>query len=546
MQLDFVPSTQMFTLRVPRASGRVEEIMQASGWDFSQPASTVRDALLFTPESYAAAEFFEFATERAAHELQAINHGVQESWRQESGAHIKCPADQELWPFQKAGIEYALRRRNTLIGDQPGLGKTAQAICFANEIAAKRVLVLCPANIRLQWAKNIRRWTTMAWPYVVYPILRGGHGVHPSAAWTVVSYDLARTPAIAAALAKGIYDLLVLDEAHYCKTIDAGRTRSVFGGGANRTAEPLASRAGAILALTGTPLPNRPREAYTLARGLCWDSIDMMSEDSFTRRFNPTMRREKVTADGRTVVFNDERTGRHGELQARLRSNFMVRRQKRDVLTQLKLPVFDIVQVEETAAIKQALAAESMLEIDPENLEGADAVVLGDIATVRRLMGVAIAPQAADYVEMVLDGGEDKIVLFAYHHQVMDILEARLRKYGVVRVDGAVSPQKKQKLVDLFRTEKRIRVFLGQMVSVGTGTDGLQDVCSHAIFAEADWVPGNNQQAVDRLDRGGQTRTVQADFLVAAGSFSERVLATALRKLKTTHAALDKRERKYG
>ena len=61
--------------------------------------------------------------------------------------------------------------------------------------------------------------------------------------WTIVSYELARTEAIAKALAKGYYDVIILDEAHYLKTIDSRRTRAVFGGGKDRTFEPLASRA---------------------------------------------------------------------------------------------------------------------------------------------------------------------------------------------------------------------------------------------------------------------------------------------------------------
>lgn len=67
---------------------------------------------------------------------------------------MACPCDQELWGFQRADVAYALRRKSTLIGDQPGLGKTPVAICFANEIKAKRVLVVCPASIRLRQRKT--------------------------------------------------------------------------------------------------------------------------------------------------------------------------------------------------------------------------------------------------------------------------------------------------------------------------------------------------------------------------------------------------------
>lgn len=546
MKLEWNSYKGVFVLRVPRDPRNplmVKNIMDDHGFDFSVPDSTPQEAVMFTREPYAAAAFFEYATPDAAHQLVVITTQIEASRRPESKGHIKCPDDEELAPFQIAGVEYALARQNTLFGDVPGLGKTPEAICFANEIGAKRVLVICPANIRLQWAKAIRRWTTMGWPYDVYPILHGKHGVHPTAAWNIVSYDLAHTPTVGKALARGRYDLLILDEAHYLKTIDTRRTRAIFGGGEDRVFEAIAARAGAVVALTGTPLPNRPREAYTLARGLCFDAIDWMSEDSFRQRFNPSRRVE--LPDGRMAV--DERSGRHSELQARLRGNFMVRREKYGPegvgkqLGLLHLPSFDIVHVTPDAAVKRALAAESLLGIDPEDLEGADIATIGAIATVRRQMGVAMAPLVAEYVDMLLEGGEEKLLVFAHHIEVLDILQRKLERWGCCRIDGRVGAQAKQRLVDGWVKDKDMQVMIGNMQSMGTGTDGLQAVAHHALFAEPDWVMGVNQQAVDRIDRAGQDVQVQADFLVAPGSFGEKVLASALRKGQTVHKALDAR-----
>lgn len=543
MQLDYVRKTGLYTLWVPRGEADPRTLMVEHGLDFSAPASTPEVACLFTAEPYAAVGFWDYATPAAKDTLLRLRTEIEASWRKESNAHIKVPADEELAPFQKAGVEFALRRTNTLIGDVPGLGKTPMAVAIANEMSARRVLVLCPANIRLQWIKAIRRWSTMAYPFVAYPILNGKHGVHPSANWTVVSYDLARTEAIGKALAKGEYDLLILDEGHYLKEIDSQRTRAVFGGGKEPKFEALAERAASIVALTGTPLPNRPREAYTLARGLAWDAIDWMSEDSFRHRFNPSMKRE--TDEGK--IYIDERAGREGELQARLRSNFMVRREKYGPngvgyqLGMVHMPEFDIISMEETRAVKQALAAEKLLDIDPEDLEGADVEIMGQIATVRRMMGEALAPQVADYVEMLLEGGEDRILVFAHHKSVVGYIVNRLARWGVTQIDGSDGAVRKQKKVDEWIADPNKHLMVGNMQSMGTGTDGLQAVAHRAVFAEPDWVMGTNQQAVDRLDRGGQTVKVLADFCVAPGSFSERVLATALRKGQTTHKALDRR-----
>ena len=216
----------------------------------------------------------------------------------------------------------------------------------------------------------------------------------------------------------------------------------------------------------------------------------------------------------------------------------MVRHLKREVMPQLKMPIYDIIQLEETGPVKQALEAERLLDIDPEQLEGADMTALGHIAVVRRMMGIALAPQIAQYVDMVIDGGEEKLVLFCWHIEVANMLEKALHKRGVIRVSSVADKFNK---VQQFIKDPNKHIILGNTLTLGTGTDGLQEVCSHAILAEPDWVNGNNEQAFDRLDRGGQTRTVQGDIRVAPGSFAEKILASALRKNQITHKALDRR-----
>lgn len=561
MILDFVAKTGAYTLRVPRAqSEKIQSLIKVHGFDFSMTASTAETAILFTKEPYAAAAFVKYGTDAAKAQLAIMAAMIADSWSPDSDAHIRCPADEELMPFQRASVVYALKRRNTLVADQPGLGKTPIAICFANEIRAKRVLVICPANIRDQWVKRIRRWSVMQWPYIVYPIYQSRHGVHPQAHWTVVSYDLAGTAAIGAALAAGTYDLVILDEAHYLKTVDAHRTRAIFGDrtgwcrkvehadekhpkmitGWTKLFPALASRCGAVLALTGTPLPNRPREAYVIAKNLCFDAIDFMTEDAFTERFNPVARLTGERNDGTEYTYTREEVGRASELQSRLRANFMVRHLKRDVLPQLKIPRYDLVYVDETSAVKQALEAEGMLDIDFSLLEKHDIEAMGVWAVVRHQMGVAIAPQVAEYAAMCLDGGEEKLVIFAWHKAVLDILQERLSKFGVVRIDGSTSGLQRAARVKAFVENPATQIIMGNTMALGLGTDDLQKVCDHVLLAEPDPVPGSNEQAVDRLDRIGQKGTVQADFFVAPKSILEKILASSLRKRHNTHEALDK------
>jgi SWI/SNF-related matrix-associated actin-dependent regulator of chromatin subfamily A-like protein 1 len=545
MILDYIPSTDTYTLKVSRRKEDPQRIMREHGLDLSLPRSTPDTALLFTQEPYAALSFFECGTPVATAQLFGLRAELARSWELSSSGHLAVPADKQLWPLQAAGVEYCLSRRHALIGDQPGVGKTAQAIVYCNERRARHVLVLCPANIRGQWAKQITAWSTMQWPYYIHIVATSARGVYPTGdrpGYNIVSYDLARSPVVFAALMRGSYDVLILDEAHYLKTGTSRRSRAVFGHHMQYANNPhIAQRSQHVLALTGTPLPNRPREAYTLARGLAFGAIDWQSEEAFRDKYNPINRRDVVGGDGKVRIISEERTGRHAELQNRLRVNFMVRRLKRDALPQLALPVYDIIQLEETGPVKEALHAERLLDIDPEHLEGADMSILGHVSAVRKQMGLALAPQVADYVDMLMFGGEEKLVVFGWHIEVLNLLQLRLAQYGLVRIDGSTSPAQRERAIEAFTKDPYTRIVLGNIQSMGVGTDGLQTVCNHALIAEPSWTPADNEQAFDRLDRGGQTRQVQGEIFCAPGSFAERILAAALRKMRVIHNAMDRR-----
>jgi SWI/SNF-related matrix-associated actin-dependent regulator 1 of chromatin subfamily A len=534
MKLDFT-SKGFFTLHAAHNEVDPWDIVGTHGLTYSRPSSLLsKEHVLFTKEPYAAVAFFDHAIPAARAQLAGIQQRIEASWAN-SGEVFPTPNGLELWPFQAGSVAYTLdcfnRGHGALVGDEPGLGKTEIAITTANAIGATRVLVICPASIRQQWADRIRLWSTIPRPLVGI-VTTSRRGIPPSSThhFTIVSYDLCRNKPILAALLTQRYDLLILDEGHYCKSGGSGRSQAIFGD------KGIASRARHVIALTGTPLPNRPTELFTLTKALCWDAIDWQTEHAFQQCYN--QRKTDVTPDGRPYVQDVQL--RSPELRARLRSNFMVRHLKRDVMTQLKLPVYDLVRVEETSSVKAALRAEGLLGIDPETLKTGDNVQFdGAVSTVRKEMGIAMAPQVADYAAMLFDGGEDKLVLFGWHIEVLDIYEQKLAKFGVVRVDGKSTNNQKDRAVKQFIADPDTRLIIGNTLTLGTGVDGLQHVASHVLIGEPDWVPGNTQQCIDRLDRGGQQRTVQADIFVAPESIAEKVLLTALRKLATITSTLD-------
>lgn len=547
MRLDYQPRTKFFTLFAPQADSQT--LMRDHGLDYSVPASTSAEACLITTEPYAAVAFGEFATAAARIELAAILAEIASSWSLVPAStawpdHLK-PDGRDPYPLQLADLEYALRRQHTLIADEPGVGKTPTAIMLANLLAFSgnheptrfRALAIVPASIRLQWAHRIREWSTIP-NTKISVVSTSSRGVPPTSSsihWTIMSYDCARSVPIYKAIMANHYDLLVIDEAHYLKSPTASRTRAVFG--ASDRGSYIASRASHILALTGTPIPNRPREAYVLAKALCFEAVDFFSERRFNERFNPRATREN--ARGRVVGVR-ETTGRYHELQARLRASFMVRHLFADAFPQLRLPVYDLVYADDTAPVRAALEAERLLDIDPDTFTF-DGKIDGAVSTARKLMGLALAPQVVQYVKMLHAGADDKIVVFAWHIEVMDILQKGLDKLGVVRVDGRTSETQKAKAVLAFQTDPTIGVILGNVLSLGTGTDGLQHASRRAVLAEPEWVSGNNEQCFKRLYRSGQTGQVLGDIFVARGSLAEHILGSSLRKGQVIHSTLDRR-----
>lgn len=531
-----------FILEVPKArKADIAALMAYRGLTFSTSASSSEKAILFANNPYALADL----ANGECVELASYKAAIDASRALDGTGTTRLPPGLELWDYQKATLDYLLARGGGINGDQPGLGKTPTSIAFCNEVEATRVLVIVPASVRIQWGEQIRRWSTV--PKVkVSVMLKVKDGIHPTAHYQVLSYDSARNPAIIKAISKYQWDVLICDEAHKMKNIDALTTRAILGNSkgeyhhGEHKIPAIGTYATHKLALTGTPLLNRPSEAFNLIRYFDHEAIDFMGWETFKNRYN--RQADVKTLSGKR--FRLESTSLETELQNRLRVHVMARHEKKDVLPMMKPPRYSIVHVDDDgAAIKTALDAEGMLGLSIEEIQTTkDFEILGHIAEARRLMGEAIAPQIVQYAADFLDGSDEKLAIFGWHISVLDILEAGLARYGTVRVDGSKNPKARQKAVDDFISLGNVRVFIGNIQAAGTGLDGLQTVCSRCYLAEPDWVPAQNEQAVSRLDRIGQENLVTAEIFVAPGSVSEKILVKALEKMNVIHRVLDNKE----
>lgn len=462
--------------------------------------------------------------------------------------------------YQHAGVEYQLERDHGIIGDAPGVGKSAEGVLLSNAIGARNTLVISPASLTLNWEREIWKWSTI--PNVsTYVVRKSSDGVNLEAHFAIMSYDMLRNPSILAAVLSQNWDHVILDEAHYLKDPQGNqRTKAVCGWMDRGSYVPgVCDVAGRITMLTGTLLPNQPIECYNAIRLVNHAAIDNASLADF-REFYYDLGEGMVRGfhdvklpDGRTVRRNEVHFSREvrnqprnlEDLQYRLRKHVMVRRLKEDVLHELPPKRWQFFPLSIDGATRKALAhpgwreVERMYEADPDDFDR-HIPIDGEVSTARRLLGEAKAPGVAAYVEDLLRSGRPKVLVSAWHHSVLEILAGKLGKYGLVYMDGSTSIGAKQKFVDKFQNDPGTRVGLGQMLPLGEGhtLTAAQD----GVAAEPWYSPGKNDQFLDRLHRRGQTGSVLGHVPVVPGTLDERILSTAIAKDQHIFAALDKRK----
>ncbi len=319
----------LYVLEVPMAQKKeIKKLMVYRGLTFSTSASSREKAVLFSANPYAIADL----ASPDDPQLGAYRTAIELSRALDGKGTRKLPPGKELWSYQKATLDYLLARNGGIDGDQPGLGKTPTSIAFCNEVEAQRVLCIVPASVRIQWGERIKEWSTI--PRVnVSVMLKVKDGIHPTANYQVISYEAARNPAIIRAIGKSRWHVMICDEAHKMKNIDALTTRAVIGNSrgeyqhGEERMPAISTYCDRSVALTGTPLLNRPSECYVLFRHFDWESIDFMNEADFKEKYN----RQAV---GKTIEgqrFTMESTSLELELQNRLRINVMARHEKKDV-----------------------------------------------------------------------------------------------------------------------------------------------------------------------------------------------------------------------
>ena len=431
-------------------------------------------------------------------------------------------------PHQTIGAEFLADRRVALLADEPRVGKTGAAILATDDTLASRVLIVTTASGRPVWVRGFRDWSAFDTPTrAVYGELGGLDGdLRLIVSWSEIAKH-------AEALGKVQWDVLILDESHYAKSPDTKRTQAVYGTfrGASR-GWGVCDAAARVWCLTGTPIPNAPNDLYPMLRALDGTRIeDVLKYEDFLHRYCIVKKKAISRYNKIDVVIG----GRNlEELKARL-DGFWLRRTQADV--GIRPPTFEMLPLH--------LSSQERKAVELAVPEGADILAAAEtgetksldiaLGTLRRLTGQIKAQKVAEVVKEEFEGGLDKIVLFAWHKDVMDKLAEALAVYGVVRVDGGTGPTARDDAVQKFQSGDA-RVFIGQIIAAGEAID--LSAAAELIFVETSFVPKDVKQASLRVTNHGQTRQTRVRVAALEGSIDEALQAVVIRKVSTNREVM--------
>jgi len=436
-----------------------------------------------------------------------------------------------LRPFQGAAVQYAVRARRTFLADEPGLGKTLQALASVEMDGAFPALIVCPASLRLNWLRETARWLPGRSARALdpdRPVLDGDV--------LVVSYDVLHR--LTEPLERCPPRALVLDEAHFCKNPSARRTEAALTIAGTLDEEAL------VLLLTGTPVVNRPEDLISQLR-----ILNRLEELGGQRRLTQAHR------DSRELQF----------LHTRLRRTCFVRRRKADVLQQLpdkqrvvvavsitNRAEYLAVQADVARWLRQQAEADArfLAEIEALPAPEREAAIRARgqeaeqrarraeaLVRVGKLALVAARGKlepAVEWIDAFLQSGE-KLVVFTRHRDIGDRLLESFPDAAIAT--GRIAADQRTQHIARFQEDPDCRLIICSLDAAGVGI--TLTAASNVTFLEMGWTPATHDQAEDRVHRIGQHNAVTAWYLLAADTIDERIAEIVERKRRLVRATSD-------
>jgi SWI/SNF-related matrix-associated actin-dependent regulator 1 of chromatin subfamily A len=414
-----------------------------------------------------------------------------------------------LYPHQFAGVDFLKSKGRAILGDDMGLGKTRQAIVAMREACPEGcLLVVCPASLKINWAREIRAIEPDA--AIEIPGVKGYGCEQPR--WVIVNYDL--LPRNAERLHAVPWSGVILDEAHFIKnasqrTSHCLKLLGVDGKGIKAFA-PLQ-----VYLLTGTPLTNRPRDLFNLLRAVGHPAATSFL--SFAKRYCGAYRNDYGWVTNGASNLDDLNL---------LMKEVMLRRKKDDVLDLPgKIRTWVPVAIDDTPAKAHNVFLEWFAASDATRPN--DREFLARLSKVRVALHKAKHKAVAERIRDVLATGRKLIVFCCFQEGVTKHKKALGDE--AVTITGSDNAAQRQEAVDRFQTEPNVKVALCNLIAGGVGI--TLTAGTHVIFQDLDWVPANHLQAEDRAYRMGQTEAVTVEYFVADRTLDGYIATLMERKL---------------
>lgn len=464
--------------------------------------------------------------------------------------------DRELMPHQARVVAAAADGHRTfLLADEPGLGKTAQALLAAEVANAYPLLVVVPNVVKTNWVREAGIWT----PRRAATAIHGnGESVDGFADIVVVNYEVLDRHV------DWIGDFgfrgMVVDEAHFIKNKSSQRSQHVLEISdriRSFTARPL------LMALTGTPLINDIEDFLAIWQFLGWidgtkpraELMDALAatgltpaDPGFYRAARQAVVDRGIVRRRKVDVAADIPARRIADLPVELdgAAGRSIRAAERDLARRLVARYEDALATRRSGAIVEGIDHDLVRRVARwEQKDAAEATSGDNVFGMMRRIGQAKAALAADYAAQ-LARSAGKVVFFAKHVDVMDAAEETFTKQGVrfSSIRGDQTSAVRQRNIDAFVNDPDVSVAVCSLTAAGVGLN-LQ-VASNIVLAELSWTAAEQTQAIDRSHRIGQTEPVTAWRIIAAQTIDARIAELIDGKAGLAAQALDGSDEEVG
>jgi len=388
---------------------------------------------------------------------------------------------------QKTAIEELLKNKKYILADDMGLGKTTSTIIASLETGAKKILIICPASLKINWQREYQLYSDKT-SYVCE-----GKNYSEDAEIVIMNYDIiknfhdSKDPKNSLML-KSNFDLVIIDEAHYIQNVQAQRTKLI---------NDLVKNVERLWLLTGTPMTSRPINYFNLLSLV--DSPVAKNWMAYVIRYCAGYQFRV----GPRKVWNVTGASNLEELRDRTGAT-VLRRLKEDVLD-LPDKIITPVYLRLRSRNYEELMGEyyNWYEKNPEESKNLS-IQFTKLTQVRQLIADEKTQHTIELAENIIEQGK-KVIIFCNFTHSLEIIYNHFGK-AAVRLDGSMSKLQRQDAVDRFQEDEKVKVFVGNIKAAGVGI--TLTAAEAVIMNDLSFLPSDHSQSEDRAYRYGQKNNV--------------------------------------